>query len=304
VLSLLSTIFKSNIYFYLGASGGMFLASGRGSAGCGFGENNQGPDPSFPPSNTPDFLSSLSQMGDNLIATDKSGGGGSHPRTPLDGQMCNPRTPADVHMGHPRTPIDGQLGYPQTPMDGPSCHPRTPMDGQLCHPRTPMDGQSCHPRTPMDGQLCYSAAQMDSLGMTSQSDAGHTLLRHPSSGPGTPGSFGNPRTPASNGSNHRTTDGVGGGRNNVDNNSNIGSNNAASGNNAPSSNGSSTGSMNGFTSNYSQMTGNSQQPQSQQPQSTASVDLGFDSDIGFHTPSLIDGETSNTLDVSGLIDVS
>jgi len=152
-------------------------------------DRGQGPSPSFSPIGTPDFLSSLTHMGDNLVHSDvkcstaqpadgqikqprtpldgqmvnnhmrlTTDGQSVHPRTPLDGQMCsNPRTPLDGQLIHPRTPLDGgQLGAStgqlRTPLDGQLMHPRTPMDGHMMsHPRTPMDGQLVNPRTPVDG---------------------------------------------------------------------------------------------------------------------------------------------------------
>jgi len=287
----------------MAASGGMFTGNGGGGGGGGFGgDNGQGPNPSFPTSNTPDFLSSLSQMGDSLLATDRPtrsgggcGGGSSHPRTPMDGQMYNPCTPAaDGHLNHPQTPLDGgQLSHPHTPIDGQLCYPRTPIDGgQLCHRRTPMDAQ--HPSTTVSDSIC----------MTLLSDMGvQGVLRHPSSGPGTPGSLGNPLTPVSGGgANHRCS---------VGNRTSIMDNNVT---NAPAcctssnahSNGStssSSGSLNsnGFMTSGRQNSVNSvRQQQQDMLDSDPCSDVGFDSDLGFHTPSLIDGEvqTHEAIDVS------
>ena len=196
----------------------------------------QGASPCFSPLGSPDFLSSLSHMGDSLIAGDGkppagsqpiidgqlrqprtpsdgqlSGGGGHlrhppdqppavmHPRTPLDGQMCqNPRTPIEAQMMHPPTPMDGQFSVQQmrTPLEGQLMHPRTPLDGQLCnYPHTPADGQASHPRTPMDGSQHPVSTES---ARPSSSDP--TSLRPT---PGTPGS--SPQTPSAGGRSYATS---------------------------------------------------------------------------------------------------
>lgn len=174
------------------------------------GDIGQVRSPLFPPSDTPDFLSSLSQISDGLLVGE---GGASHPRTP----GSNPRTPAEAPIcrtlldsagqpGHPRTPMEGQMcQQPRTPMDNQLSHPpRTPIDNQMPQVRTPVDGQ--HPRTPLDNPPSQST-MLDISGGINSCDSGvgsgGGMLRHPSSGPGTPGSLGNPRTPASCGSSHR-----------------------------------------------------------------------------------------------------
>ena len=192
-------------------------------------DRGQGASPCFSPLGSPDFLSSLSHMGDSLIPGDGKAAAGAtqslmdsqlrqprtpsdgqmtsghlrhppdqppqvmHPRTPLDGQMCqNPRTPIEAQMIHPRTPMDGQFSGQQlrTPLEGQLVHPRTPLDGQVCnYPQALSDGQATLPRTPMDGG--QHPASVESTRPPS-SDA--AALRPT---PGTPGS--NPRTPSTGG---------------------------------------------------------------------------------------------------------
>lgn len=188
----------------------------------------QGASPCFSPLGSPDFLSSLSHMGDSLIPGDAKAASGTqqslidsqlrqprtpsdgqlsgghlrhqpdqpsqvmHPRTPLDGQMCqNPRTPIEAQMIHPRTPMDGQFSGQQlrTPLEGQLIHPRTPLDGQVCnYPQTPADGQATLSRTPMDGGQHPASAE------STRPPSSDTALRPT---PGTPGS--NPRTPSTGG---------------------------------------------------------------------------------------------------------
>lgn len=125
-----------------------------------------------------------------------------HPRTPLDGQMCqNPRTPIEAQMIHPRTPMDGQFCGQQlrTPLEGGQLiHPRTPLDGQVCnYPQTFSDGQATLPRTPMDG-----GQHPPSVESTRPPSSDAAALRPT---PGTPGS--NPRTPSTGGRSYPTSSG-------------------------------------------------------------------------------------------------
>jgi len=189
----------------------------------------QGASPCFSPLGSPDFLSSLSHMGDSLISGDGKPAPGTqqsmidsqlrqprtpsdgqitgghlrhqpdqpsqvmHPPTPLDGQMCqNPRTPIEAQMIHPRTPMDGQFSGQQlrTPLEGQLMHPRTPLDGQVCnYPQTPADGQATLSRTPMDGSQHPASAE------STRPPSNDTVALRPT--PGTPGS--NPRTPSTGG---------------------------------------------------------------------------------------------------------
>lgn len=268
-------------------------------SGAGFSEASHGPNPAFPTSNTPDFLSSLSQMGDNLLPSDRLMGNGNHPRTPMDGQTTNPRTPNDGgQMCHARTPLDNQIGHVHTPMDGTQLsHPRTPVDGQLCPSRASLDsGQS--------GQGC----------LTSEGQNGGHLLRH--GAPGTPGSLGNPLTPAScssgrtcrNGSAEFGANSVCSSGNNNNNTSNV--NSVSESNNGGSANNSSSSVVpvqcSSSISLFSNTLANNSfaGQQQQQPQSLSSgnsIDSGFSTDLGFHTSALIDGDSmtgQESLDVS------
>lgn len=204
-------------------STGLFDVSGNYDRG-------QGSSPCFSPLGSPDFLSTLSHMGDSLIPGEGKAAGGAHslmdsqlrqprtpsdgsghlrhppeppthPRTPLDGQMCqNPRTPIEAQMIHPRTPMDGQFSGQQqllTPLEGQLMPPRTPLDGQVCtsYPQTPADGQATHPRTPIDGG--QHPGSTESVRPPSRDAA---ALRPT---PGTPGS--NPRTPSTGGRSYPTS---------------------------------------------------------------------------------------------------
>lgn len=272
-----------------------------------FNEPGQGPHPAFPTSNTPDFLSSLSHMGDNLMPSDRPTGNSGHPRNMMETQINNPRTPVDG---------GGQL-----------CHPRTPLEGQIGHAHTPIEGQLLlHPRTPVDGQLCPSRASMDS--QAGQSSDGH-VLRH--AAPGTPGSLGNPLTPASCGSGRTCRNGStefggssnggnggssggGGGTGGGSGNSGGASNSLPSGvSNLPrcsSSNGLYSNALanNNLTSSGQQQQQIQQQQMQQQQQqpplsssSNSSIDNGFCTELGFHTSTLIDSDSmqeQESLDVS------
>lgn len=269
-----------------------------------FNEPGQGPHPAFPTSNTPDFLSSLSHMGDNLMPSDRptgggSSGGGGHSRSMMETQINNPRTPVDG---------GGQL-----------CHPRTPLEGQIGHAHTPIEGQLSHPRTPVDGQLCPSRASMDS--QAGQSSDGH-VLRH--AAPGTPGSLGNPLTPAPCGSgrtcrngsaefggssNGGNGGGSGGGTGGGSGNGGGASNSLPSGVSNPprcsSSNGLYSNALanNNFTSSGQQQQQQQQQIQQQQMQqqqqqpplssssNSSSIDNSFCTELGFHTSTLIDSDS-------------
>jgi len=199
-------------------------------------DRGQGASPCFSPLGSPDFLSSLSHMGDSLIPNDAKAAAGTqpmidsqlrqprtpsdgqlsgghlrhppdqppqvmHPRTPLDGQMCqNPRTPIEAQMIHPRTPMDGQFSSQQlrTPLEGQLMHPRTPLDGQVCnYPQSVGDGQAALPRTPMDG-----GQHPPSVESTRPSSSDAAALRPT---PGTPGS--NPRTPSTGGRSYPSSTG-------------------------------------------------------------------------------------------------
>ena len=217
-----------------------------------FSDASQSLSPSFPTVNTPDFLSSLSQMNDNLLSSDKQGGPGSLPRTPLDGQSYSAQTPGGGEASqsyHPRTPLD-------------NFHPGTPGDGQNILARTPGDHQSCQSRgSSHDGSLANSEK-----------------LRHLA--PGTPGSLGNPgscnapsRT-GKNGSADPTPNNNGGGN---------------GGYRCDSSNGFSSATMN--VKNGTCCTSGGQNAElSQQNDDIGST---FDTDIGFHTSSLLDSESQS-----------
>jgi len=95
--------------------------------------NNQGPNPSFPPSTTPDFLNHLSQMGENLTQDLVS----------IDKQLQNGTSGSDSLSQGPRTPLEGRPlrhspGTPQCPSaaggaaSNSSANPQTPSSMPVC----------------------------------------------------------------------------------------------------------------------------------------------------------------------------
>lgn len=246
--------------------------------------------------------------------------------------MPSDRPTGSSGSSHPRGMMETQMNNPRTPVDGGGqlCHPRTPLEGQIGHAHTPIEGQLSHPRTPVDGQLCPSRASMDSQsGQACQSSDGH-VLRH--AAPGTPGSLGNPLTPASCGSGRTCRNGSTefGGSSNGGNGSS-GSTGGGNGNGGGASSGvsnpprcsssnslySNTLANNNFTSSgqqqqqmqQQQMQQQQMQQQQQQPplssssNSSSSIDNGFSTELGFHTSTLIDSDSiqgQESLDVSSL----
>lgn len=244
-------------------------------------------------------------MGDNLLPSERptsnnNNNNNSYPRT----SMVESRT------NNPRMPADGGVQ---------PCHPRTPLESH--HPHTPVDGQLAHPRTPIDGQLCHSrgASSLDGGGLSDLSSdgskSGHPL-RH--TAPGTPG---NPPTPASSSCGSGRTcwnNGVGGelGPGNGSGSHSGGDNSSAS-RTSSVGNASRCSSSNGLYSsalaNKSFANSGVQQQQQQQEQmqlqqqpplsasSSSAIDNVFSTELGFHTSTLIDGDSmqeQESLDVS------
>jgi hypothetical protein len=92
-------------------------------------------NPAFPPSSTPDFLNSLSQMGEQLGADLVPGASGDSKLNSDPGSHGGAGAGSD-HLP-PRTPMDGQ-GASQ-----PLCHPKTPGTPSAVH--TPQTPSLCNP---------------------------------------------------------------------------------------------------------------------------------------------------------------
>jgi len=164
------------MYWYHVCIGQSFYNSPNGSQ---YGDGHLGANPCFPPSSSPDFLSSLSQMGDSLLCPSGGGGGVGDSAAGAD----NEKTSTTIHQYAPR-------------LETPLMHPPTPLDGQGSLPCTPINGQSGHPHTPLDIHGGYSESHLGPPGTPLDGQQGSMKLRHAT--PGTPSSIsvGNPHTPS------------------------------------------------------------------------------------------------------------
>lgn len=168
-------------------AGQSFYNSPNGSQ---YSESNLGPNPCFPPSSTPDFLSSLSQMGDTILSSTGTGCGAPPPPAGGGGAAGGGGSSSDKAASMPMNQLVSR-------MDTPLMHPPTPLDGQGSLPRTPINGP---PHTPLD---VHGGSYADGLpgtpvdGGQQQQQQGSAKSRYATPGTPSSSSAGNPHTPSS-----------------------------------------------------------------------------------------------------------